>query len=299
MPKTSPPKSVLITGCSEGGIGDAVAKEFHANGLRVFATARNLKSIQHLKEMGMTILPLDVVDPNSIEEAVKSVEAFTGGTLDFLVNNSGIGEHIFSITVMRGYASRTTIKLIETTGYSMPILDSDLSKARQMFEVNVFGVVAVVQAFSRLLISSKGTIINIGSVNGCAPLPWIGLYNASKAASNHLTDILRQEMAPFGVKVILILSGVVKTNFFTNEKGQTLPENSLYLPAKATIEGVLSGTSLVKYQADRGEYAKAVVTNALKSSPKSRLLAGGFATVLWAAGSFFTTSLWVCILPFF
>ena len=101
MSKTSPSKSVLITGCSEGGIGDALAKEFHANGLRVFATARNLKSIQHLKDMGMTILPLDVVNPSSIAEAVKSVEAATGGTLDFLVNNSGIGELNYSPTVKK------------------------------------------------------------------------------------------------------------------------------------------------------------------------------------------------------
>jgi short-subunit dehydrogenase len=128
----------------------------------------------------------------------------------------------------------------------MPILDSDLSKARQMFEVNIFGIVAVVQGFSPLLIRSKGTIINIGSANGFAPIPWIRLYNASKAAANHLTDILRQEMVPFGVKVILVISGVVKTNFFNDETGQTLPENSLYLPAKATIKEILSGGSLVK-----------------------------------------------------
>lgn len=84
-------KSVLITGTSEGGIGDALAKSFHKKGLRVFATARSLKKVQHLKELGLEVLPLDVTDADSIRKAVESVKAATGGTLDILVNNSGGG----------------------------------------------------------------------------------------------------------------------------------------------------------------------------------------------------------------
>lgn len=88
------PKSVLITGSSEGGIGDALAKEFHKRGLRVFATARNLDKVQHLKEMGMDVLQLDVLDNASIKRAVDSVKMATGGTLDILVNNSGKGSSL-------------------------------------------------------------------------------------------------------------------------------------------------------------------------------------------------------------
>lgn len=84
-------KSVLITGCSQGGIGDALATTFHKKGLRVFATARNLAKVQHLKELGLEILLLDVTDDASIKQAVESVKAATGGTLDVLVNNSGGG----------------------------------------------------------------------------------------------------------------------------------------------------------------------------------------------------------------
>lgn len=87
-------KSVLITGCSQGGIGDALAREFHAKGLRVFATVRNLAKIQHLKELGLEILQLDVTDDHSITQAVESVKAQTGGTLDILVNNSGGGMYM-------------------------------------------------------------------------------------------------------------------------------------------------------------------------------------------------------------
>lgn len=85
-------KTVFITGCSEGGIGDALAKTFHKKGIRVFASARNTAKAQHLKDMGLDILRLDVTDEKSIRQAVETVKAATGGTLDFLVNNSGGGE---------------------------------------------------------------------------------------------------------------------------------------------------------------------------------------------------------------
>jgi 1-acylglycerone phosphate reductase len=90
-------KTVLITGCSLGGIGDALAQSFHRKGLQVFATARDLSKVQHLKEMGMTILPLDIVDASSIKSTVESIKESTGGTLDILVNNSGIGESFQSL----------------------------------------------------------------------------------------------------------------------------------------------------------------------------------------------------------
>lgn len=99
------PKSVLITGCSAGGIGDALAKAFHLRGLRVFATARTPSKIEHLKTMGMDVLALDVTDPKSVAAAVETVKAATGGKLDILVNNAGVGEFciclqlIFSIDV--------------------------------------------------------------------------------------------------------------------------------------------------------------------------------------------------------
>lgn len=89
-------KTVLITGCSEGGIGDALAKAFHRKGLRVFATARNLSKIQHLQKLGLDTLALDVTDAASIKAAVEAVISETGGTLDFLVNNSGAGMFLSS-----------------------------------------------------------------------------------------------------------------------------------------------------------------------------------------------------------
>jgi NAD(P)-dependent dehydrogenase (short-subunit alcohol dehydrogenase family) len=86
----------------------------------------------------------------------------------------------------------------------MPLLDVDITEARKVFDTNVMGIILSVQAFAPLLIAAKGTIVNIGSITGVCPLPWSSVYNASKAAVNHLTDTLRLEMAPLGVNVILV-----------------------------------------------------------------------------------------------
>ena len=84
-------ETALITGCSKGGIGDALAQEFYHKGVRVFATARDLSKIQHLKSIGLEILQLDVTSEESIQDVVKYIQKETGGKLNYLVNNAGIG----------------------------------------------------------------------------------------------------------------------------------------------------------------------------------------------------------------
>jgi 1-acylglycerone phosphate reductase len=81
----------LITGCSRGGIGDPLAQEFYHKGVRVFASARDLSKIQHLKAMGLDIVQLDVTSEESIQNAVRYIEKESGGKLDYLVNNAGMG----------------------------------------------------------------------------------------------------------------------------------------------------------------------------------------------------------------
>ena len=87
-------KTVLITGCSEGGIGSALAFAFHRQGCRVFATARDLQKVEHLKKAGIEVLELDVLDEVSCRKAAECVREATGGTLNVLVNNSGVGESL-------------------------------------------------------------------------------------------------------------------------------------------------------------------------------------------------------------
>jgi 1-acylglycerone phosphate reductase len=84
-------KTALVTGTSKGGVGDHIAQELHKRGFRVFATARTLSKVEHLRQMGLEVLILDVTSSESIAEAVQHVRGLTNGTLDILVNNSGVG----------------------------------------------------------------------------------------------------------------------------------------------------------------------------------------------------------------
>jgi 1-acylglycerone phosphate reductase len=86
----------------------------------------------------------------------------------------------------------------------MPFLDTDLTVAKRLFETNFFGRIAITQVFAPLLIQSKATIVNIGSISGVCPTPYTSIYNASCAAVHQWSDTLRLELAPFDVRVVLV-----------------------------------------------------------------------------------------------
>jgi len=167
MPNSHRLKTVLITGCSSG-IGAALALEFARRGLKVIATARTQSDLQKLGEShkNITALRLDVHEEDVILALKKEVEQITGGGLDYLVNNAG-------------------------AHYASPAMDIDISKVRQIFEVNVFAVMRMCQAFSRLLIARKGIILQIGSVTRDVPMICQSPYNATKAALSQYTRTLR------------------------------------------------------------------------------------------------------------
>lgn len=145
-------KSVLITGCSAGGIGSALVVAFQKRGFHVFATARNPVKMEQLAELAnVTLLQLDVTSRESIEHAVGVVEKQTGGTLDVLINNSG-------------------------AAYTVPSLDADLQTTRDMFEVNFFGTVVTTQLFAPLVIAAKGSIVNVCSTAAHVHPPWMGEF---------------------------------------------------------------------------------------------------------------------------
>lgn len=259
----SPQKSVLITGCSGGGIGDALAKEFHHQGLRVFATARNLDKIQHLKEMGMNIVQLDVEDKTSIEKAAAEVEKLTGGSLDILANNAGIG-------------------------YQASLMDTDLGAGKKVFNVNLFGVVAVTQAFVRQIIAAKGRIVNIGSVGGKVPVPFQGMYVASKAALQSVTDVMRLELAPFGIKVIHVISGGVNTAWLEHCANYDLPATSIYASVRDDIEPAVRGDiSRKNLTYPLNKFAAEVVRNTLSPRPSVQYWVGNRAFSIWILITFF------------
>lgn len=159
-------RTALITGCSSG-IGKALAIEFASRGIRVIATARKAESLQELSATSnITVLPLDVCDDTSIQQLHDKVVDITNGRLAFLINNAG-------------------------AHYAAPAIELEFDQVQKIFETNVFGVMKMCSKFSKMLISSRGTIVQIGSVTRDVPVVWQSSYNASKAALSQYSKTLR------------------------------------------------------------------------------------------------------------
>jgi 1-acylglycerone phosphate reductase len=155
-------KTVLITGCSNGGIGAAMSKAFSDQGYHVFATLRNTSKAGSLAQMpNVEILQLEVTSPESIEECVLEVQKRTGGTLDILVDNA-------------------------EADFVKPLLDVSIEEAKKLYDVNVWSILATTQAFAPLLIKAKGIVCNISSIAATMPLAWSGkCMNSSDLIHRH------------------------------------------------------------------------------------------------------------------
>ena len=198
-------KTVLVTGCSAGGIGAAVCEEFLSKGYHVFATARTTSKIpKSLTEAAnVTVMRLDVMVSSDIAAAVEHVSKMTDGHLDVLVNNSG-------------------------SGAAMPALDMSIGEARKLMDLNLLSVLEMIQAFSPLLLKSGGYIVNLGSIAGVIRNVYMSIYGASKAALMVASETWRFELKPFGIKVLTVVTGVVETNFHANFEEPKLPKGSHY-----------------------------------------------------------------------
>ncbi|QIX02144.1 hypothetical protein AMS68_007661 [Peltaster fructicola] len=260
---TMPGKSVLITGCSDGGLGSALALAFHKRGYRVVASARNVAKMGQMKAAGIETVTLDVQSEESIKEAVAEVTKVLGGQLDFLVNNAG-------------------------AGYSMPIMDIKQDQLKNIFDLNVFSLVSVTQGFLPLLRKAGGTVVNNTSVAGTVTggVPIQSAYNATKAAAIVITNNLRLELKPFGVKVIDLRTAAVKTQFFQNAGTANLPADSIYQPAKDAICYFMEGGDLMTNAMAAETWASRVVGDLSKSSPPLVIWRGTQATQLWLLSFF-------------
>ena len=186
---------VLITGCSSG-IGAALAQAYHSAGCTSCASARRPEALAPLREAGLEGHALDVTDGESIRAAVAEIERVHGG-IDLVVNNAGI-------PVMG------------------PVAEVPLADLRRLWETNLTGAVAVVQAVAPgMMARGRGRIVNIGSVSGVLTTPFAGPYCASKGALHHLNDALRMELAPYGVEVLLVQPGAVRSGFGDSARRQT------------------------------------------------------------------------------
>ena len=177
---------MVVTGASTG-IGLDTCRELAAGGFRVFGSVRRREDGRALEEVGGVPLLLDVTDESSVKAARDQVrERRAGDPLVGLVNNAGI-------------SSPGPLELLAVEEF------------RLVFEVNVLGVVAVTQAFLPQLKESKGRIVNMSSVSGRMATPFNAPYAASKFALEAISDCLRRELHPFGVAVVVIEPGNVRT----------------------------------------------------------------------------------------
>ncbi|KAH8882251.1 putative hydroxybutyrate dehydrogenase [Thozetella sp. PMI_491] len=264
-------KSVLVTGCSPGGIGYAIAQEFQRRGLLVFATARNTPDISSLSELpNVQLLALDVTSPSTIASAVEQVKHRTGGRLDFLFNNSG-------------------------QQYYMPALDVDIEAGKRMFDVNFWGVLRMVQAFSPLLVEAKGTVVEMGSVAGLFSVPFMSVYDASKAALHSLDSAMRVELAPLGVKVLTIMAGAVKTSLMKKSPEMKLPPASRYLPIEKDLSDRAAGTGDDFSLMQPGVFAQQVVHDVLKGAT-GKIWRGSYSTTTRYAVALLGDSVMVSVL---
>lgn len=178
---------VLVTGASSG-IGKATAERLAVRGHKVFAAARNPQALQSIQQSNLIPITLDVTLSNSVEAAVTTTIE-QAGRIDVLVNNAGYGQY-------------GTIE------------ETPLEKVNKQFEVNVLGMAAMTkQVLPLMRRQGSGRIVNMSSVAGKLVTPFAGWYSASKHAVEAFSDALRMEVAPFGIDVIIVEPGAIRTGF--------------------------------------------------------------------------------------
>ncbi|KAI0543580.1 NAD(P)-binding protein [Xylaria curta] len=261
----------LVTGCTPGGIGHSICLEFKKRGFYIIATARNPEVLNELSAEGLCAVPLDVTNEESITKCHDKVARITGGRLDVLVNNAG----------------RT---------HTYPATDLSIDNVRKTFEVNVFGVMAMVASFANQLIRARGLIINIASLSAVVPYVFGSAYCASKGAVVSYSRTLRQELRPFGVRVMVAMAGPVRSRIADNWTYATLPDGSLYRPVEEIFEKRLQ-FSQSHAEMQPGEYAEALVERALRPEVwwflrpwlgrPDWFWVGGLAWAVWLGSLFF------------
>jgi NAD(P)-dependent dehydrogenase (short-subunit alcohol dehydrogenase family) len=241
-------KVVLITGCSTG-IGRDLARRLGQVGYIVVATARRVET---LNDLNVALkLPLDVTRSNSIDEVVThTLQRF--GRIDVLVNNAG-------------YALRGALEEVS------------VDEVQQMFDANVFGVLRMIQAVvPHMRKQGAGRIINVSSIAGKVATPVNGTYSATKFALEALSDALRLELKPFGIQVVAVEPGAIKTHFgeTAQSHARDILANSVS-PYRPLYQKVDQFEDSMRRHEPGPEVVSQVIQQALETPrPKARYLAG-------------------------
>ena len=242
-------KAVLITGCSTG-IGRATAERLASRGWNVYATARNAESIADLASRGCKTLALDVCDEASMRAAVIAVQ-LAEGAVGVLINNAGYG--------------------LEGAFEEVPMTD-----IRRQFETNVFGLIAMTKLVLPAMRRQRwGRIVNLSSMGGKLTFPGGSYYHATKHAVEALSDALRFEVKGFGIDVIVIEPGPIKTRFGDTAVGSiAAPKDSPYAAFNAVLEKQIreayEGGPMARFAAPPEAVAEVIEKAITAASPKTR-----------------------------
>ena len=214
-------KVVLITGASEG-IGAACARAFGRRGARLSLIARNEQKLAQIGEADALRIPGDITDDATRRRLVdRTLERFNA--IDVLINNAGMG-------------------------FYSPAWTAPADDTRRLFELNLFAPLAMVQlVVPHMRARVSGTLVNVSSVAGKIPLPWLTLYSVTKYALGALTDGLRAELKSSGIHAMTVCPGYVKTEFQAHALGAQAPDfirsskNKLAITADACAERIARG----------------------------------------------------------
>jgi NAD(P)-dependent dehydrogenase (short-subunit alcohol dehydrogenase family) len=249
-------KTAFVTGAS-AGIGEATARALLAAGYRVFAGARRLDRMAGLAAAGATLLKLDLTDDASIVAAVNTIKN-EAGRIDVLVNNAGYGSY-------------------------GALEDVPLDEGRRQFEVNVFGLARLCQLVLPMMRAQKsGKIINVTSIGGKIWEPLGAWYHATKFAVEGLSDCLRVEVAPFGVDVIVIEPGAIRTEWAGIARDGLLQMSggSAYAELAKRHARMLATADTSSLASPPEVVARTIVRAVTARRPKTRYATGGGARTI-------------------
>lgn len=249
-------KIALVTGASSG-LGKDIAKRLLEDGLTVVAVARRTEKMADLQSMGIHTLRMDVTDEDDVQNVVNQINQTYGG-VDVLVNNAGFGLY-------------------------GAVEDIPMEDARYQFEVNLFGVARLTQLIlPKMREKQAGTIINISSVGGKIYTPLGAWYHATKHALEGWSDCLRLELAEFGIHVVIVEPGLIKTEF-----GAVLNDPMLKYSAQgpySTLTHKVAKANTALYEQGSGsspDIIAKIVSVAVKAHrPRTRYAAGQYARPL-------------------
>jgi NAD(P)-dependent dehydrogenase (short-subunit alcohol dehydrogenase family) len=266
-------QAVLITGCSSG-IGRATAERLAGRGFAVYATARRPEAIADLEARGCRILALDVTDEASMQAAVETVTA-EHGAVGALVNNAGYSQ-------------------------SGAIEEVPLDDVRRQFETNVFGLVRMCQlVLPGMRAQNSGRIVNVSSMGANFTFPGGGLYHATKYAVEAISDALRFEVAGFGIHVVIVQPGLIRTHFAdaaTDAIRASTPSEGPYAEFNAAVAGstksVYERGPLARLGGGPETVARTIERAITARSPKIRYRVTPSARLLVGQRALMTDGMW-------